>query len=429
MAGLFDDFGFDFEAVENEAVKVEEKKEEKKAEKKAEKKPSEKDVLVTLPVTVKLPGLTQLIEGSGEVSIKKLFTDLYKEGYTELSTLGYKKVENTIYLGIPTIKMEGHPDTVINLVNRVSISNGNFHQEYKLKDFNNEDEVELQSVVAGLPDFEHAEWLYNAEYNVLFPYYRGTPKETTEKSLKEQGIDTLVVFGESIALSADSDTKLQNLITETPDGCKWEFGAEGDKLYATLVLDAASKNCPLMDDLKLNKGATPKKAEEKYNLSEENPLKLWLYNFNISKELRPSDVKGKTTLTSADVKKYLSEDIKAFSDSSRSFDFIYQKSTNTLSVGVNSGKKGAYEEDSDDERVIVKDCPMCRRTVYMNLSKEEYENYLKHLRREAPIQTLLPDLMIQEREFLLSNYCLKCQELLFGRKSPKKCRVKLVPED
>ena len=66
---------------------------------------------------------------------------------------------------------------------------------------------------------------------------------------------------------------------------------------------------------------------------------------------------------------------------------------------------------------IKKDCPMCGKTNSLNLSSNEFSNYQKYLNREGLVQELLPDLNIFEREFLMTNICLKCQEKLFGRKS------------
>lgn len=66
---------------------------------------------------------------------------------------------------------------------------------------------------------------------------------------------------------------------------------------------------------------------------------------------------------------------------------------------------------------IKNTCPMCGVTKQLHLTKEEYSNYLRYLRREDLIQNLLPTLNSFEREFLISHYCIDCQTLIFGREA------------
>lgn len=63
---------------------------------------------------------------------------------------------------------------------------------------------------------------------------------------------------------------------------------------------------------------------------------------------------------------------------------------------------------------LIQECPMCRTAHSMQFTEAEHDNVLLYYSGFGLIQNLLPDLNPDEREFLVSGYCPKCQKLLFG---------------
>lgn len=62
---------------------------------------------------------------------------------------------------------------------------------------------------------------------------------------------------------------------------------------------------------------------------------------------------------------------------------------------------------------ISKQCPLCNRTMALQLTDEEYTKYFD-LVGTVFIQDIFPNMDKVEREFLISGYCVECQNLIFG---------------
>lgn len=77
------------------------------------------------------------------------------------------------------------------------------------------------------------------------------------------------------------------------------------------------------------------------------------------------------------------------------------------------------------KRFIEKKCPLCRGTHYMMVEAEKYGivmNYMVAMyynTERKTIQEALPFLNKFGREFILTGYCPKCQEVLFDVKQKK----------
>lgn len=77
------------------------------------------------------------------------------------------------------------------------------------------------------------------------------------------------------------------------------------------------------------------------------------------------------------------------------------------------------------KRIVKKQCPMCRKTTYMMVDAEHYEEVHAYMvalffRVERKlIQDALPFLDNFAREFIKTGYCPDCQELLFDAKVEK----------
>jgi hypothetical protein len=58
-------------------------------------------------------------------------------------------------------------------------------------------------------------------------------------------------------------------------------------------------------------------------------------------------------------------------------------------------------------------CPMCGKYFEkeLNVTREQMQRYYN---REDLIQNILPDLTPNEREFIKTGYCDKCQDILFA---------------
>ena len=446
MSSLFEEFGFDFgevineEAEEKKAPKKETKKETKKAEKKAVAKSSKKsgkdfeaEEKVSYPVTVKMPYKTLVIGGDGEGTVKDILAAVFKQGYKEICLFAQTINDGILYIGACPGTTPTDRKTAVKLENPVEICIGELRCEYNVSHFDGEEEVSLDEVVSKFtennPKFSGAEWLFDPEVNVITPFLKGLPEKTKEKDAISQGMEALSVFGTKTALSAESETEIKDLPEEIGEGITYHFGQIDKTLLATVKLPVSASSVTVRDEWKVNKGAKKEKVAEKYVL----PLKLWLYNFNQERELTAADFGGKDKVTGDEVREYLKNDISAFADDGRSFDFIYSKSQNTLSVGINSGKKGCVvsagltvmddmwedEDYLDDEPMyIYQVCPMCGKEHRIALTAKEYIDYDTFFGREL-IQNIFPDMDLLEREFLKTGYCPKCSCLLTGRDVPK----------
>lgn len=77
------------------------------------------------------------------------------------------------------------------------------------------------------------------------------------------------------------------------------------------------------------------------------------------------------------------------------------------------------------KRIIEKQCPMCHDTCYMMVEAERYGTIMEYMvamyykTKRKTIQEALPFLNKFGREFILTGYCPKCQEVLFDVKQKK----------
>lgn len=69
-------------------------------------------------------------------------------------------------------------------------------------------------------------------------------------------------------------------------------------------------------------------------------------------------------------------------------------------------------------------CPMCKTISELPLTRKEASAMSLYDAGVGLIQDLLPSCDKFEREFIKTGYCLECQQLLFGNKAPKTCRVR-----
>lgn len=66
-------------------------------------------------------------------------------------------------------------------------------------------------------------------------------------------------------------------------------------------------------------------------------------------------------------------------------------------------------------------CEMCGRYFYLNVNKKQHDEYTEYLRascyhHDEKIQDQLKSFNKFEREFIKSNYCPECQEMIFHSK-------------
>lgn len=444
MSSLFDEFGFDFGEVEQMASKAapkgapkEAKKEAKKKQTKAKKSTTdfEAEEKLFYPVTVKMPFKTLELTGEGEVSVKDVLSDVFQSGYQEISLMCYSAEDHILYIGIGPAASASERREAVDLNHPVKICIGDLRAEYNIAHFDGEEVVALEDVIAKFteenPKFSMAEWLYQPNVNVITPFFRGFPEKTTEGNAVLQGMDSISAFGYKKSLSKDGTSPVSELTEKIGDDYSYYFGQIDKTLLATLKMPAKAARITVREDWMVNKGATGDPVMEKYKL----PLKLWLYNFNIEREVSASDFGGKTRITEEDVREYLKNDISAFADSGRTFDFIYSRTQNTLSVGINSGKKGAAiaasvpgnaaeEEDFEDEPCYIYNaCPMCRKTHRIALSSAEYFEFDARYAKGESVIRIFPQMNKFEREFLISGYCPECQEKIFGSSIPNNLRI------
>lgn len=66
--------------------------------------------------------------------------------------------------------------------------------------------------------------------------------------------------------------------------------------------------------------------------------------------------------------------------------------------------------------LVKKTCPCCRCDVRMCVEGNKYEKYIS---TNMCVTDVFPELSMFEREFLMTGYCVTCQEKIFGRKAKK----------
>ena len=66
--------------------------------------------------------------------------------------------------------------------------------------------------------------------------------------------------------------------------------------------------------------------------------------------------------------------------------------------------------------LIEKTCPMCGRSAYLNITKEQDKELTQYIFHGGKIQDKLKSYNKFEREFIKTGYCPECQSLLFGSK-------------
>lgn len=73
------------------------------------------------------------------------------------------------------------------------------------------------------------------------------------------------------------------------------------------------------------------------------------------------------------------------------------------------------------ERIVEKNCPLCRNTNYMIVEEENYKTIMEYMdgTERKSIQEALSFLNAFGREFILTGYCPKCQKILFAAKQKK----------
>lgn len=64
---------------------------------------------------------------------------------------------------------------------------------------------------------------------------------------------------------------------------------------------------------------------------------------------------------------------------------------------------------------IILTCPECREMKEIELTQDEYRNYLKYKHGECFIQDMLPTLPRHERELLRGGMCGSCWDFFFGQ--------------
>lgn len=73
-----------------------------------------------------------------------------------------------------------------------------------------------------------------------------------------------------------------------------------------------------------------------------------------------------------------------------------------------------YGVKGNENIIVKKKCPSCKVDVRMSVDEDKYNEYAS---TKKHITEVFPELSVFEREFLMTGYCVKCQEKIFRRKS------------
>ena len=64
---------------------------------------------------------------------------------------------------------------------------------------------------------------------------------------------------------------------------------------------------------------------------------------------------------------------------------------------------------------LNKCCPFCGEWTDFNFTDEQVKRYFtRYANRQEPVQVVFPELSPEEREFLITGMCRKCQHEVFG---------------
>ena len=355
------------------------------------------------------------MEGEGEITLEELVRRLSEAGYQQFAVNGMglypDPATKTVYVTDGDVK-ETAKDTLIDLSDgkTVTVADGLLTAVFSMEDFpeREEDEITAQDVAERFakvnPQYRGCGISYAEEAGICYPVFptveygklpvpvtilwNGQLQEYTDKEVEGQIKLTGHVFG------------------KLPGSVVIKYARTHQKdVFAVCVI---SKDAYQSAETSSSEKKKEKKAEVRYKL----PLNLYIVTFNCSYDLKPEHFGGKERVTLEEIKAYMSDKQKMFSDKSRKLDTLYNEELNRLAVMFISGTKGCEMLRSVEE---IKGC----------LSKEQYHGFYVGKEGNFVIHAYPHGNFITRMG--MGRECYDPKELLFVRKLPK-IPVKMLEE-
>lgn len=347
----FEDWSKDLDSFfqTSEKPKKEEKKNKGAVAKKDEKKKrksggQQEDMQVSLPVVVKGRGFEDTLDGEGTITLKEVRERLLQKGYEQFKIPGmglyYVGLQARIYVVDGSVQPSDH-DLSVNLSEEktVTVIDGLLSASFSAADFTDKDEEDImvQDVAERFalinPYYEGCRICYDEKSGLCYPifsemeygaigdhakvYFGGVYKE-----MDEEGISSVAKIREYFLENAPQDITLQ--ITKTKKEHSYMVRLLSQNAYQGVEADGGAKK------------DAAKKVEEKYKL----PLELYIVTFNCFYPLKPEYFDGKEKVTLEEIKDYMKDKQRMFSDKTRKLDVLYNEDMNRLAVMFVSGSKG-----------------------------------------------------------------------------------------
>ena len=342
--------------VEKSSKASEKKGDVKKTGAKADKKKGNgKDDDVTLPVTIRARGFKTTIDGFGKMKLSEIGKKLIEDGYNQFLIPGmglvYHESVGTVYVtdGAGTAAAS---NTAIDLSDgkTITVIDGQLSATFSADDFADKevDEITASDVAERFalinPNYAGCGVSYTEGNGYFYPVFSsyeltrvnvpvtimldGDMSELEDEGVADVKALTKMVYGEL------PNGLVANLAKTAREGvyatCYCSFSA-----YCITEIAAASNSNP----------SNPKKVEQKYEL----PLELYVVTFNCLYNLTPEDFDGAKKVTLEQIKNFMADKQKMFSDKSRKLDTLYNKEMNRLAVMFVSGSKGCELIRTEEE--------------------------------------------------------------------------------
>ncbi len=306
-------------------------KEDKKEEKKGAARTSS-GAKVTGPVLCVGSGWTYEYGEEGKTyGAKVVAKALFDAGFSELAASGtlYTCKDNRNILIVKGISLSGNDDSEV-IPKKVVVSTGLVKAEYEASDFDGKDADEVsvrdltEKFVESYPDFAGCRLKLSRAAGACVPFFTKKAKIENDQAYRVWSTQEIVQVkgSELLSLYGSSEYDVEFFMSDT--GVLFPS-------YSTKSMTSLSEA-----DLGLKKGAA-KKAVEKYPL----PARLYIQALGESIEAEPSMFGGKEKVTSGEVVEFLKTRHRVFNQGDRKFDVIFDDESNTISVAILSGKKGA----------------------------------------------------------------------------------------
>ncbi|MBQ7067172.1 MAG: Mov34/MPN/PAD-1 family protein [Lachnospiraceae bacterium] len=380
QGSLFDDM-FGLDDYQSPEEKKEEKKEAstkkeptKEKRKQSSKKTKEKEISVSLPVTVVAGTWKEEIadiNGKTEkIALKDIADYLYQLGY---KCMAHKDVvfltehleEHILYVAEKENHSANMDVQLFSASDTVTIAiDGLINAEYSLEHQFSEKRREEVSVtdlllvfIANYPEYTGCTLNYDIESGILLPEFTKKPVEKISFPCEVKGADGILTIEESDITGKDIARSIFKKATGTvlPDADLFIY----ENTYGMLVLKFIAKVNKFSSfdktGIQCANGAKEKKAVEYFYL----PLTINLVIYGMTHPLSPEDFNGKEKVTWEEIVTYLQPSYPIFSDPSRKPVHHYLKSHQILGIGFESGKKG-YQAESLYEAAHTGPCKLIR---------------------------------------------------------------------